>query len=95
MQVSATRVPCQTVLFQQVEANTGKIWICDRANAVKSTGVGVLATIPAPTLNGGVATVLPYASVTTAGAPGGLNLALFWIDADNTGETCQVSFVSP
>jgi hypothetical protein len=93
VQVSATRTAAQTIVFQQLEANTGKIWICDRANAVKATGVGILATIPAPTLSGGVATSLPYAAVTIPNSPGGLNLSEFWIDTDNDSESCIVSYV--
>jgi hypothetical protein len=90
---SAARYPCQTVFFQQVQGNTGKLWICDRSNAVKATGVGVLATIPAPTSVGGVATILPYAQVTIPSAPAALMANQFWIDADNSGEYCQISAV--
>ena len=96
VQVSATRIPAQTIFFQQVEANIGKIYICSSAAANKTTGVGVLATIPAPTLNASlVAVVLPYAAATTPSAPGGLSASQFWIDADNSAEGCIVSYISP
>jgi hypothetical protein len=90
---NAGRIPCQTIFFQQVSTNTGKIYICDRSNAVFSTGVGVLATIPAPTFINGVATVLPYAAVTVPSAPAALDAAQIWIDVDVGGESCQVSVV--
>ena len=91
--VPAKRFPAQTIFFQQVQSNTGKLYIMDRSNGVKGTGVGVLAVIAAPTLSAGVATVLPYAAVTIPTAPTPLNAADFWIDADNSAEACQVSVV--
>lgn len=91
--ITAIRTIAQTVFFQQLEGNIGKIWICDRATANKITGVGVLAVIPAPTLSGGVAVVLPYASVTVPSAPAALDVAQFWLDMDNNGEGCQISYV--
>lgn len=95
VRVTSTHTGCQTAFFQQVESNTGKLWICDRSSAVTSTGVGVLATIPAPTLSGGVAVVLPYVAITIPTAPGGIDLQGFWIDADEDGDACQVSCVRP
>jgi len=93
VQVTTTRYGCQTVFFQQVSTNTGKLWICDRADAVKATGVGILAVIPAPTLTAGVATILPYCACTIPSAPGGLDASQFWIDVDNGQESCQVSAI--
>lgn len=96
VQTIATRIACQTVFFQQHEDNTGKLYVCDRANANKTTGVGVLVVIAAPTLNAGnVASVLPYASVTIPSAIGALDVSQFWIDSDNDGELCLVSYVRP
>jgi len=63
VQVTTPRYPCQTMFFQQVQGNTGKLYICDRADAVKATMVGVLAVIPAPTLLSGVAIQLLTAIV--------------------------------
>jgi len=93
VQVSETREPAQTIFFQQAEDNTGKIWICSSASANKTTGVGVLAVIPAPTLTDEVATTLPYASVTIPSAPCALNVMNFWVDADENGEKCLVSYI--
>lgn len=93
VQVTGTRTPCQTVFFQQLQANTGKIYILDSAAGNKTSGVGVLATIPAPTLTAGVATQLPWAQVTIPSAPGAMDPARLWIDVDVSGESCQVSYV--
>ena len=94
--VSATRVACQTVFFQQAPTNTGLLYVCDRANANKTTGVGILAIIPAPTLNAGsVASALPYAAVTIPSAIGALSIDQFWVDADVSGNSCLVSYVRP
>ena len=89
----ARRVSCQTLFFQQIETNAGKIYVCDRATANMITMVGVVAVIPAPTLVGGVAVVLPYVAVTIASSPGALNAADFWLDFDNAQESCLVSAV--
>lgn len=90
------RYSCQTLFIQQMQANTGKLWICDRATANKTTGVGILAVIPAPSLNASsVATTLPYASVTIPNAPGAMQANKIWIDADNTGESAIVSALRP
>ena len=89
----SARYACQTLFFQQLADNTGKIYICDRQNANRTTLVGVLAVIPAPTLTNQVATILPYASVTVPSAPAALSANQFWIDVDNSGESCLVSAV--
>ena len=91
--VPTQRYPCQTVFFQQIESNTGKLYICDRANAVIGTLAGVVAVIPAPTLVNQVATVLPWAQVSVPSAPAALDASKFWIDADNTNDACLVSAV--
>ena len=90
---SSKRYACQTVFFQQVESNTGKLYICDRATANHTTLFGVLAVIPAPTLTDQVASVLPWAQVSVPSAPAALNAAEFWIDADQTNDACLVSAV--
>jgi hypothetical protein len=92
-QVIVTRYGCQTVFFQQIQSNTGKIYILDSATGDKNTGTGVLATIPAPTLTTGVAIQLPWAAVTVPSAPSALDASAFWIDVDNDGDACQVSAV--
>ena len=84
------RYGCQTMFFQQIQTNTGKLYICDRSTASRTTGVGVLAVIPAPTLSGGVASILPYAAFTVPSAAAALNAVEFWVAADNDGEACQI-----
>jgi hypothetical protein len=88
------RIGCQTLFFEQLEANDGKIYVCDRSDAVKASGVGILAVIPAPTLVAGVAVTLPYLSATIPTSPSGMDAARFWVDADNPGEGCLVSYIA-
>jgi hypothetical protein len=85
-------LPCQTIFVQQIEANSGKLYLLDAANGDKQSNV--LATIPAPTKVAGVATFLPYASVTIPNERNQLNASQIWIDADNSGESCQGSAVA-
>jgi len=88
------RLGCQTLFFQQHPDNTGVLYVCDRTSANIASGLGILAQIPAPTLNGsGVAISLPCAAVTVPDAPVPFNAADFYIDADNSGEKCLVSRV--
>ena len=88
--VSIDMFSCQTVFFQQVPGNTGYIYILDAANGDKDTNV--LAVIPVPTYNAsGKATSLPYCAVTIPSQPNAINLADFWIDVDNSGESVRVS----
>lgn len=93
VQAIATRYPCQTVFFQTIQSNIGKLYIMDSATGNRLTGAGVLAMIPAPTLVAGVAVILPWASVTVASAPAALDASKLWIDADNSGEYVQISAV--
>ena len=96
-QVTTTHSRHQSIFFQQMEANTGKIYICSRATADKagSGDNGILAIIPAPTVAGSYATVLPYAQVSVPNAPGALDPFNFWLDVDVSGDSCQVSAVRP
>ena len=87
----STRYPTQTIMIQQLPANTGIIYVCDRANADISTLTGVVAQIPIPTLSGGVAAVLPYATITIPTSAAPLNAAEYYVDADQNGEGCLVS----
>ena len=84
------RVGLQSIQFQALPANTGVIYIGTSA-MVKSTGVGVLGIIPAPTS----ATAGPFGSFSVAEvlAPAGLNLADFYIDSTVNGEGVIISAV--
>ena len=89
----AKRIVCHTLFIQQHAGNTGKLYLCDRANATVSNGVGVLITIPAPTLSNGVAVILPWAAYTIPYAPGGGNVTDYYLDADNSGDKATVSII--
>jgi hypothetical protein len=83
-----TRVPCQSILFEQWPGNTGRIYICDRQNANVTTGVGVLAILAPPTTSG-----YPSAGAGIPTAPTPLNAIDFWLDAEVAGEGVLVSIV--
>lgn len=96
------RVACHTVFVQQHAENTGKLYLMTlynpdgkitSAQLNKTTGVGVVATLPAPTLSSGVAIILPWVAYTIPYAPGGGNLADFYIDADVSGDKATVSVI--
>lgn len=87
-------VACQTIVFEQMQGNTGKLYICDSATANKTTGVGVLLIIPAPTLVDAVAVLLPYASFSVPSAPAALSAENYYIDADVDGDDCLVSIIT-
>lgn len=87
------RVVCHTLFIQQVAANTGKLYLMDRSTGNATTGVGVLATIPAPTLSAGVAVLLPWAAVTIPFSPGGLNARDYYLDGDHTGDFANISAI--
>lgn len=87
------RVVCHTLFIQSHAANAGKLYLLDRATGNKTTGLGVVATIPAPTLSGGVAVILPWVAYTIPYAPGGGNAADYYLDADNSGDQATVSII--
>lgn len=89
-----TRTPCQTIVFEQMEDNTGKLYICDSPTADTTTGVGVVLILPAPTLVDTIGVVLPYASFSVPSAPAAINAEDYWIDADVSGDDCLVSIVT-
>lgn len=87
------RLVCHTLFVQQHASNTGKLYLLDRSTGDKTTGVGVLATVPAPTLSGGVAIGLPWVAYTIPYAPGGGNAADYYLDADISGDKATVSII--
>lgn len=89
----AKRLVCHTLFIQQHAANLGKIYLLDRVTGNFTTGVGVLATLPAPTLSAGIAVILPWVAYTIPYAPGGGNAADFYLDADNSGDKATVSVI--
>lgn len=90
----AAKISCHTIFIQQVQANTGKLYLMDRSSGVAATGVGVLVIIPAPTLVAGVGTLLPWVAVTIPNVAAGLNAADYYLDADNNGMDALVSAIT-
>ncbi len=86
--VTTTRCAAHSILFQQIAGNTGKIYICDRSNAVKATLVGVLVVLPIPTTN-----FLPSASATVTYSPSAFDLSNYYVDADVSNEGCLISII--
>ena len=93
------RLAVQALFIQQLQANTGKLYLMSISNEVsqaqlsKTTGIGVVAIIPAPTLVAGVATVLPWISVTIPFSPGGFNAADYFLDTDINNDDALVSAI--
>jgi len=86
--VPGNRLGAHAVMFQQVKGNSGWIYIFDDPSGSKVTGAHLVASLAVPTAN-----TCPSASVTIMYAPAALNAAMYWIDADNNGEGCQVSVI--
>ncbi len=92
--VPTARVVCHGLFIQQIESNTGKLYLMDRPTASKTTGVGVLLTIAAPTLNtGNTGVILPWALYSVPYAPGAVDASIYWLDADVSGNKACVSIV--
>jgi len=86
VRVTANHIGVNSIAFQQLAAQTGKIFI-GTATLNKGTLVGVLAVLAVPTAN-----ILPSASFTIVNAPAGLDARDFWVDADVNGEGVLVSY---
>lgn len=84
---------CHTVMVQAHESNTGMIYILDRLAANKTTGLGVLAKIAAPTLSSGVPIILPAITCTIPYATGAIDANTFYLDATVSGDKALVSIV--
>ena len=94
------RLVFNTLFIQQVAANTSPIYVFVKTREFpvssfnKSTGAGLVAVVPAPTLSSGIATVLPWVTITapmTAGMDDGAN---YYIDVDVSGNKALVSVIS-
>lgn len=105
VRLASQRVPCHTVFVQQHASNVGKLYLMSisgggnglpaitAAQLSASSGVGVVATIPAPTVSGGIGVILPWVAYTIPYAPGGGNLADFYLDADSSSDKATVSVI--
>jgi hypothetical protein len=81
------RYPCNAFMVQTWHANTGKVFV-GTAGINISTGVGVDAVIPIPTVN-----TLPTFSASHQYAPAAFNLAEVYVDVEVDGESVIVSAV--
>lgn len=94
------RLVFNTLFIQQVAANTSPIYVFVKTKEFpvssfnKSTGAGVVAIIPAPTLSSGVAVVLPWVSITAPMAAGMDDAANYYIDVDVSSNKALVSIIS-
>lgn len=83
------RIATQSLLVQALytpsHKNTGNIYLYDT-----QAGGSPLAILAVPTANS-----IPSASVTVPNAPGPLNIADFWMDADSGGDGGVVSRIGP
>ena len=80
----------QAVSFQALGTNSGTIFICNTANPIFSTGLGVLWEIPAPS----AATSRPAWVVGDPSRPiNAVDVSQFFIVPSNSGEGCRVSAV--
>ena len=87
--VPSARLGVQSIQFQVRPANTGLIYI-GTSDINVTTGVGVLAVLPAPTsaTNGAFAS----ASFTEVNAPAGLNAADFYVWSVVSADGVYVSY---
>lgn len=87
----AQRVATQSIVFQARHSNAGRVYI-GLVGMNKTTGVGVLGSIPAPVS----ATTGPFqswaASMPTPAA--GLNAADFYVDADTNNDSVIVAITA-
>lgn len=81
------RVAAHSYLVEAKSTNTGAIYI-GSASMNKSTGAGVYAVLPPPTLN-----IYPSFSSNIVEAAAGFNMNEVYLDADVNGEKALVSFV--
>ena len=88
--VPSSRFLCHSVMIEVWPENSGKIYICDRSDADKSTGYGLVAILGIPTENS-----MPSFVDTITGAIAGINLELLWIDSEVGGDGVIVSAEVP
>lgn len=77
---------CHAILFQALPTNLGKVYVGDINIDVGTGFYG--AYIPVPSTN-----TAPSFQTSLTRAPNGLNVEMFWIDADFEGEGCTVSIL--
>jgi hypothetical protein len=81
----ASKYLCHSIMIEVWPTNSGKIYICDRQGANRTTGEGVVAILGIPTVNS-----IPTFTDTITGAIAAINLEQLWLDADIDGEGALV-----
>ena len=84
--VPGTQISCQSIAFQALSSNTGKIYIGTSSSMSKSTYAGVVAVLAVPATN-----IIPGYNASQLSVAG-LNVADFFLDSDNNGEGVIVSY---
>lgn len=77
---------CNSILFETWPGNVGKVYIGISSGMKSSTGVDLVAILPIP-----VGGLLFSYSATIPSAPGGIDAAQFWVDADSANDSVLVS----
>ncbi len=77
---------CNSILIEAWPTNAGSVYIGNGSSMNKSTGAGLLAILVKPS-----STFAPSYTVTIPYATGAIDVAGFWIDADNSGDAVLVS----
>src|SRR5213592_3247255 len=84
----ASRIPCHAIMVEVWPTNSGKVYIMDRPNGDRATGVGVIAILAVPTAN-----IIQVFTAGISSAPNGINLADYYVDVDNSGEAVLVTIL--
>src|SRR5206468_8968361 len=67
----SSRVASHAIMVEAWPTNGGKVYIMDRPNGDRTTGVGVIAILAVPTAN-----IIPIFTAGISSAPNGLNLEI-------------------
>jgi hypothetical protein len=86
-----SRVPAQAIAFQALPTNVGIVYI-GKVNLIRATYVGVEFVLPAPGSN--ITGPFITATVALPNVPSGLNVAEYFIDANNSGDGVLVSYTN-
>jgi len=68
-------------VINDASANVGLVYICDRPNPSKTTGIGILGILGIPTQN-----VIAVFSDGNPSAPASMNAIDYYVEADNAGD---------
>lgn len=78
---------CQAILFQAWKGNTGAVYV-GRTGLAKSTGANVSAVLATPTDN-----AIPSHGASNHLAPAGIDLSIYYLDADQANDGALVSLL--